>query len=298
MDKRIIDENFFGYLEALTLHVDGLENGLFGGIHQTKSHGSSVEFSDFREYNLGDDIKKIDWNLYARFDKYFLKLFVDERQQHVRIFLDVSSSMAFYQDKKENAIKCLAALGFLAVNNMDKLSIYLVKNDQAVRLGERPISRKDEFMQMVNSIEDIRFDGECNFGKAVETLSDIGFGDGLSILISDFLTDDYQKAVNFLQFRHKSVLLVHVLSAEEICPNYGGRMYLMDSECADKGDERNMKLRIGRSEMKAYRLALEEYLAEIKDFAIGRQISYVLFQADEPFERAFLEKLEMAGDIR
>ena len=59
-----------------------------------------------------------------------------------------------------------------------------------------------------------------------------------------------------------------------------------------------MKLRIGRSEMKAYRLALEEYLAEIKDFAIGRQISYVLFQADEPFERAFLEKLEMAGDIR
>ena len=75
MDKRIIDENFFGYLEALTLHVDGLENGLFGGIHQTKSHGSSVEFSDFREYNLGDDIKKIDWNLYARFDKYFLKLF-------------------------------------------------------------------------------------------------------------------------------------------------------------------------------------------------------------------------------
>ena len=88
-----LNDAFFSRLETLALNLRTDLSGYFGGKHLVRTYGQTVEFSDFREYMLGDDIRRIDWNLYSRFEKYFIKLFTDERQMHVRIFLDCSASM-------------------------------------------------------------------------------------------------------------------------------------------------------------------------------------------------------------
>ena len=299
MKNQIIGEDFLNYLESLSLYIKGPENGLFGGIHQTKTYGSSVEFADFKEYNLGDDIKKIDWNLYARFEKYFLKLYVDEKQMHIQIFLDVSASMRFYESKKECAIKALVTLGYLAINNMDKLTIHLLYGKHDIILGNKTISHKDEFLEMVDKFNEIEFDGNTEIDTAITNINNIGFGDGMSVIISDFLMDDsYKKAVDYLLYRHKEVMLVHIVSFEEISPSYGGRLVLLDSEIKDKSSNAHLRMKISKAELEAYKMALHDYMDEIYNFATSRNVNYIQLNSDEPFEKVFLEKLEEGGIIK
>ena len=101
MNGLIINEEFLQQLETLQTLVKNNVAGLFGGNHQTKNFGSSCEFADYRDYIPGDDITKIDWNAFARFEKLYLKLFLDERQRHTRIYIDASRSMAYGKGKKE-----------------------------------------------------------------------------------------------------------------------------------------------------------------------------------------------------
>ena len=140
MPSKYINDEFFRRLETCALNLRSDLNGFFGGKHLVKTYGQTVEFADYREYMLGDDIRRIDWNLYSRFEKYFLKLFTDERQMHTQIYLDCSASMGRTNPQKADyAAAFAAALGFLSVHNMDKLSY---------RNGKRSVRahrRKDEF---------------------------------------------------------------------------------------------------------------------------------------------------------
>ena len=132
-----LNSEFFNRLETLTLHMNPNLRGFFGGKHLVKSYGQTIDFADYREYNLGDDIRRIDWNLYARLNKHYIKLFTDERQMHVRIFLDCSASMGLDPAKGQYVIGAMAALGYLAVRNMDKLSLFFLRGDAA----ENPFGR-------------------------------------------------------------------------------------------------------------------------------------------------------------
>ena len=123
MKLSYLNDGFFSRLETLSLNLKTNLSGYFGGKHLVSTYGQTVEFSDFREYQPGDDIRRIDWNLYSRFEKYFLKLFTDERQMQVQIFIDCSASMGKDNPKKAAyVVATAAALGFLAVQNMDKAS--------------------------------------------------------------------------------------------------------------------------------------------------------------------------------
>ena len=93
MSNKYLNDRFFSRLEALAFNLKSSLTGYFGGKHLVTTYGQTVEFADFREYQLGDDIRRIDWNLFSRFEKYFLKLFTDERQMAVNIYIDCSASM-------------------------------------------------------------------------------------------------------------------------------------------------------------------------------------------------------------
>ena len=130
MKSAYLNDEFFSRLETLALNLRADLNGYFGGKHFVRSYGQTVEFADYREYQLGDDIRRIDWNLFSRFEKYFIRLFTDERQMDVQIFLDCSASMGKEnRAKAEYAVSVAAALGFLSVHNMDKVSFKLIKED-------------------------------------------------------------------------------------------------------------------------------------------------------------------------
>ena len=104
MAKGIINEEFLQQVETLQTLLQNNISGLFGGNRQSKTYGSSCEFADYRDYIPGDDITKIDWNAYARFEKLYQKLYLDERQMHTRIYIDVSRSMAHGKSKKAEQV--------------------------------------------------------------------------------------------------------------------------------------------------------------------------------------------------
>ena len=245
---------------------------------------------------LGDDIRRIDWNLYSRFEKYFLKLFTDERQMHTRIFLDCSASMG--KDNPEKAAYATgfaAALGFLSVHNMDRLSIRLIKGDRAINpFGT--IVGKNSFYRAVGELENITFDGDVDLEKAIVGCDDQGQNDGLTVIISDFFTDsDWRKAVDYLCYKKRQVILAQVLSPEDIDPTYTGRVTLIDSESEDIADERNMRINVTRGMQNAYEQALYDYIAEIRAFCVTRDVGVATIKCNEPIERAVFGQLMNLG---
>ena len=154
-----LNDEVFSRLETVAVNLRTSLTGFFGGKHLVRSYGQTVEFADYREYMLGDDIRRIDWNLYSRFEKYFLKLFTDERQMHARVFLDCSASMGKENPAKAAyAVAVTAALGFLSVHNMDKFSCFLLRGGKA----ENPfgtIVGKTAFFSALAALENADFSG-------------------------------------------------------------------------------------------------------------------------------------------
>ncbi len=296
MKVSYLNDQFFSRLETLALNLKTDLAGYFGGKHLVKTYGQTVEFSDYREYQLGDDIRRIDWNLYSRFEKYFLKLFTDERQMQIQIFLDCSASMG-----KENPQKAAysaataAALGFLAVHNMDKVSLYLMKENVA----ENPfgtIIGKNSFFRAVSVLDNMQFSEDTDIEACIMGCPNIGSNNGLTVIVSDFFTEsNWKKAVDYLCYKHKQVLLVQVLAPEEVDPAYDGRVNLIDSESVDLSDTKNMKIRITPAMRKAYAEALSDFKKDIKTFSSKRGADYVSVCSDTPIERMLFGELLKVG---
>lgn len=299
MKRQIITNSFINRLEALAFNMKSFMRGYFGGTHKTNSYGSTVEFADFREYNLGDDIRRIDWNLYSRFEKFFIKLFTDERQMHIQIFIDCSASMAFKNSNKEEwAIQTAAAIGYLAIQNMDKVSIKLIHDDHVDDLCG-VISGKSAYLRALTQLDNIEFKGTAQIDKAITKDLNPGYSDGMTVIISDFLTDvNWKNAVEFLMYRHRDVMLVQVLDPVEVSPNYKGRHILVDSEAPDRLDERNVKINITKSDYEAYLHALDDYLEDIKNFVKKRNLVYMHGISTDPVEKLFIEQLYESGVIK
>ena len=296
MKSAYLNDEFFSRLETLALNLRADLNGYFGGKHFVRSYGQTVEFADYREYQLGDDIRRIDWNLFSRFEKYFIRLFTDERQMDVQIFLDCSASMGKEnRTKAEYAVSVAAALGFLSVHNMDKVSFKLIKED-AVEDPFGTIIGKNSFFRAISLLENLNFSDDADISQAVSSCANTGSNNGLSVIISDFLTrKDWKKAVDYLTYKKRQVLAIQLLSPEEEEPTYSGRVSLIDVESGDLADPRNMKLRIPRSLQLAYQEALKDMKADIKSFCASRGADFISVTTDKPVERMLFGELLKAG---
>ena len=293
--KKTIDGSFIAMLESRDLHLHRPMDGLFGGNRRARSYGSSVEFADYREYHPGDDLRRVDWNLYARFEKMFLKLFVDEKQLHHRIYLDCSSSMDWGRMNKSHlALKMAAALGFLSVQAMDRVSYYALKGETCQELYGRIFGR-EAFYRAADGLNELEFKGECDLGKAILSQEDPGKNDGLSIIISDFMTEsEWKSAVDYLVHRKREVYLIQILARDEITPSLAGRVFMLDSESMDEDDVRNERHEITRSAMKAYEEALLYHQNDLRQFCDSRGVGFLTIPSDESIERLlFLHATEV-----
>ena len=194
MKKAVISEAFLQQVEALQMLIKNNVAGMFGGNRKSKNYGSSCEFADYRDYMQGDDTTKIDWKAYARFDKLYQKLYLDERQMHTRIYIDGSRSMQYGDNKKaEQALKLTAALAYIAVADMDKVSVYVIRGKELEEVFTGIVG-KEAFFREVGKLDEIEFYGDSEISNAILPTK-VGYGDGMSVLISDFLTDDnYERA--------------------------------------------------------------------------------------------------------
>lgn len=296
MKQTYLNDEFFSRLETLSLELRADLAGFFGGKHLVKTYGQTVEFADYREYMLGDDIRRIDWNLYSRFEKYFLKLFTDERQMHTQIFLDLSASMGKDNPVKATyAISVAAALGYLSVHNMDKVSFKLIKGGKT----EDPfgtIVGKRAFFNAISSLGEVDFDGECDLRSAIVNAPNQGNNDGLTVIISDFFTDsDWNSAVDYLCYKKRQVILIQIMTPEEREPLYSGRVNLLDCESESDTDYKNLRMNIDRSAQSAYETAMQELISELKSFADSRGATFISVHTDVPIEKMLFKELLKVG---
>lgn len=290
----VLSEEFLQQLETLQMLIKNNIAGMFGGNRKSRTFGSSCEFADYRDYIPGDDITKIDWNAYARFESLYVKLYLDERQMHTRIYIDASKSVGFGKGKKdEQAIKMAAALTYLSICEMDKVSVYILR-DKKVTEVITSISGKEAFYNNVGKLNEITFDGDCCISDALLP-ENVGYGDGLSVIISDFLTDNnFESAIDYLAEKKRDILAVQILSREELNPKVRGKMKLFDSENTSRYYRKN----IGRDIINAYKAALEYSVGRIRDYCSARGADYMLVPADGSVNKVFFDKLVGMGVLK
>lgn len=278
-------------MESLQMLLRHNVAGMFGGNHKSKTYGSSCEFADYRDYVDGDDTTKLDWNAYARFEKLYLKLYLDERQMHTRIYIDASRSMEYGDAKKaEQALSLAAWIAYLSVCEMDKVSIYVIK-DKAVHEVIRGMVGKEAYLSSIGKLEEIVFDGDSYISEALVP-ENVGYGDGLSVIISDFLTDhNYEAAIDHLTDRRRDVLCIQVLAREELNPLIRGKVHFYDSEDAGRFYRKN----IDREIAKAYKAALEYATDRIRLYCQSRGADHLLVSAEDAVSDILFEKMVSMG---
>ena len=294
MKKVVIDEAFLSQLEQIETVLKNNLNGMFGGNRRSKNFGSSCEFADYRDYMPGDDVTKIDWNAYARFDKLYEKLYFDERQMHTRIYIDTSRSMIHGSEEKAvAAIRLAAAFAYLSVSEMDKVSIYALRGGELVEIISGMVG-KDSYLNCVGKLNQIEFDLDSKIGEAIAP-STVGRGDGYSIVISDFLTDDNdESAIDRFAEQKRDILCVQVLSREELNPQLRGKMHLFDSE----NQAKFFRKKIDQDVVRAYKDALKYVTDRIRLYCESRGGAYLLAPAYATLPEIFFENLMDMGVVK
>ena len=294
MSKFAINEEFLQQVEALQVLLKNNIAGLFGGNHQSKTYGSSCEFADYRDYIPGDDITKIDWNAYARFEKLYLKLYLDERQLHTRIYIDSSRSMDYGNSKKSDmALKIAATLAYLSISEMDKVSIYYIKNNKVHEVISSIVG-KVAYYNQIGKLNDIEFSEDCFISDSILPTK-VGYGDGMSIILSDFLTDNnYEGAIDYLVGKRRDLFCFQILSKDEIKPNIRGKVHFFDSEDVNNQYRKN----INRDISIAYNKALEYTINRIKNYCNARNANYVLVNSESSISELLLKTLPEMGVLK
>ena len=210
--ERLIDDGTIALLDSRDLNIRGLMEGMFGGNRRSAYYGSSMEFADYRPYIPGDDPRRIDWKLYGRTDRLYLKLFTDERRQHHRIYVDGSASMAWgTPDKHRTALRLAALLGYLAVSGSDRVSWYALEENRCRRITEA-VSGREKWALGLDALGGVPCGGDTKLARAVMSCPDPGRRDGISFLLSDFLTDeDWKSAADWLSETGREVCLIRIL---------------------------------------------------------------------------------------
>ncbi|MBU3134820.1 DUF58 domain-containing protein [Clostridium gasigenes] len=260
MSVKIFNEDFFKKLNKINMHINfKLSSGTQGG-RKSKAKGVSVEFSDYREYAAGDDFRRIDWNAYGRFDKFFIKVFMEEREGVFNFFIDKSKSMDYGEvNKKDTALKVVGALSYIALNNLDRVNINTMQNGTVKSL--KSATGNKGFQRILKELESMEFDGSTDLSQSIKKRN--LNSRGISIVVSDFLNNNgletLEEGLKYLAFKKQEIILVQILAEEEINPQFNNEITFIDSETNE-----NLKMSLTPSIIKDYKNSLKKYNKEIE----------------------------------
>ncbi|MBB6621985.1 DUF58 domain-containing protein [Clostridium gasigenes] len=260
MSVKIFNEDFFKKLNKINMHINfKLSSGTQGG-RKSKAKGVSVEFSDYREYAAGDDFRRIDWNAYGRFDKFFIKVFMEEREGVFNFFIDKSKSMDYGEvNKKDTALKVVGALSYIALNNLDRVNINTMESGTVKSL--KSATGNKGFQRILKELESMEFDGSTDLSQSIKKRN--LNSRGISIVVSDFLNNNgletLEEGLKYLAFKKQEIILVQILAEEEINPQFNNEITFIDSETNE-----NLKMSLTPSIIKDYKNSLKKYNKEIE----------------------------------
>jgi uncharacterized protein (DUF58 family) len=292
-EKPLIDPQFLARLEQLELVSRKIFLGRLKGERRSKRKGQSVEFADYRNYVVGDDLRFLDWNLFARLERLFLRLFMEEEDLHFYVLVDNSLSMDFGSPTKLHYAKQVAAaLAFIGLVNMDRVVVE-VFNDKltqslpAVR-GKRSLWRVLDFLQQVAPA------GPSDLKQALRSFSLKSSGKGIVVVLSDFMDKGgYEDALRYLVARQMDIYAIQILSQEEIEPEIVGDLKLVDIE-----DEDEAEITVSAPLLKRYKQNLAAYRASMHEWCNRRGVAYLFTSNQVPFDRLVLTYLRQRGLVR
>ena len=318
MEEKLFDSEFFSKLNTMKMITRMRLNAGMGGQRKSSAKGNSVEFSDFREYIPGDDIRRIDWNVYGRMDKLFIKEFMEEKEGLFHVIVDCSKSMDFgVKNKSIQARRIAAMICYMVLNNLDRVYLTSLYGEKAITT--KGMTGRQAFPKLLTELERMEFRGETHLSKALKTMP---FKHrGVVVLISDFLqnpepaTDkergkqdriigntgieaeqrkgDYlEELIKYLRFHKQEVILFQVLSAEEENPLGEGTLELLDIENEDR-----MKVTMTKEALKEYERSLKELKSNMECICKKYEARYIPVTTEESLE-AIMYKGIHAGQFQ
>jgi uncharacterized protein (DUF58 family) len=268
------DEAFLRRLEQLELASRRLTAGRMKGERRSTRRGQSVEFADYRTYASGDDLRQLDWNAYARLERLFVKLFVEEEDVTVHVLVDASRSMDYGEPNKLDAARrAAAALGYLGLAGMDRVSVAFLGDGRATAL--KPMRGKRRAAELFRFLAEPRLERTTGLAAAARDYASRMRGSGPLLLISDLMDPGYLDALRDLAATRSQLSVLHLLSPDEIDPVVAADARLVDSETGQgieiSGDD---------DLVDRYRVRLAEWQTEIGAFIARRGGSYVVVPSD------------------
>jgi len=275
------------------------------GERRSRARGQSVEFADYRTYVPGDDFRYLDWNLYGRLERLFLKLYEEERELPVRIFLDASESMTFGEPRKfDFARQVAAAIGYVALCGFDRVSVIPFpaeiargETDASSQIPElaargalRSVRGKRSAIQYFQNLGALTAGGAVDLNQALRRGALEARQAGLALVLSDFLDPaGYEPGLNALVGRGFQVDLVQILAPDELNPTTFGDLRLVDSETGAM-----QEVTFGRFRLKGYQQTVQNYIQRLREFCQSRGINYFTASSNTSLEELLLRQLRQA----
>jgi uncharacterized protein (DUF58 family) len=286
LDPTVFDEAFLRQLERLLLLLRSpVRGGLKGGRRSVK-RGQSVEFADYRDYAMGDDLRQLDWNVYARLEKLFVKLFVEEEDVTITILIDGSASMASGRpDKLLFAKRAAAALGYIGLASEDRVAVSALGGRASRR--QTPLRGSGRVFRLLSNLSAIQpSPGPTDLVAAARHAAAQLHGRGVVVLISDLLDPAADRVIRELAATRSELIVLHVLSPDELDPQLEGDLRLVDTETGEGID-----ITADLATLDAYRNRLAAWKAAFADLAARRRASYVDLASDTPLNDLIFAEL-------
>ncbi len=294
MGEPLLTSDLLKRLEQFQLLARRRSKSAAKGERTSRARGQSVEFADHRNYAHGDDLRYLDWNLFGRLDKLFLKLYEEERELPLTVFLDASESMSFGTPKKfDFARQVAAAIGYVALCGFDRVSIRPFPDNEeemAIRSSLRSVRGRKSALRFFQNITHITASGLADLNETLRRGAMESRQVGAAIVLSDFLDPaGYEDGLNALVGRGYQVSAIQILAPEELEPETYGDLRLIDSESGAQTE-----VTFGRYRLDIYQRLVANFCLKLDEFCKSRGVAFFAASSATDLEELLLKQLRKA----
>lgn len=292
----LLSSELIARLDPLDLSSKKVFFGKLKGERRSKKRGQSVEFADHRPYSTGDDIRHIDWNIFARLDQIFMKMFLEEEDLSLQLVLDCSASSDCGEPSKFLFMqKAVMALGYVGLVNLNRVGATAMgAGDSGVVSNVRDLRGRRRVHELAKWVCSLEPGGDFSFKEAAERISMTRRGKGLMLVFSDFFfKEGFEEGLRRMVGHGYDVFVIQVLSPQEIDPPLTGDLRLKDLEDADTAE-----VTISAPLLKKYKANLAAYCQHLGSFCARREMTHMTVRSDTPIDVLVLDYLRKRGIVK
>lgn len=300
------DEPTLRKLDQLALVASRVRAGQMKGERRSTKRGTSIEFADYRDYVRGDDLRRVDWNVYARLERPFVKLFEEEEDLAVHVIVDASRSMDWpdesagvdadstkQRNKFQYAVRLAAALGHIALAAGDRATVTAISGGGLPTTRFGPSRGRGATGRLIKFLGGLKSEGATDLDGALRNYALASNRAGLAFVITDLFSPGYQSGLSALQSKGHEVGLIHILAPEEVDPPLAGDLRLLDVETGDPQD-----VSVDGPLRELYQRRVQAWRDEIEAYCLKRGVHYVPVTTDGKWDEVVLFQMRKMGLVK